>query len=133
MIRYLLDTNCVSDLVSHPIGSTAQRVVLVGEASVATSIVVACELRFGAARKGSPRLTRQLDLVLSGLPVLPFEEPADAVYRDLRAWLESRGMVIGALDLLNAAHALSLGLILVTHNTREFARIPSLKVEDWLA
>ncbi|MGH9548746.1 MAG: PIN domain-containing protein, partial [Terriglobales bacterium] len=80
-MRYLLDTNIVSDLIRNPQGKVAQHIRKVGEAQVSTSIIVAAELRYGAAKKGSPRLTEQLEAVLGALEVLPFETPADATYR----------------------------------------------------
>ena len=79
-MRYLLDTNLVSDLVRNPQGNVAQRIRTVDEAGVCTSIIVAAELRYGAAKKGSARLREQLRAVLSVLDVLPFEPPADAIY-----------------------------------------------------
>ena len=104
-MRYLLDTNVVSDLVRNPHGRITQRIRKVGEARVCTSIVVAAELRYGAAKKGSPRLAAQLNAVLSVLEVLPFEAPADATYKLLLARLEQRGKPIGANDLLIFAQA----------------------------
>ena len=68
---YLLDTNIVSDLVRHPAGKIAQRIEAVGEERVCTSLVVVAELRYGAYKKGSVRLTNQLGVVLSALDVLP--------------------------------------------------------------
>jgi tRNA(fMet)-specific endonuclease VapC len=132
-LAYLLDTDTVSDLVLRPQGSVAARVAEHGETSVCTSIVVASELRYGAARKGSPRLTRQVGLVLSALKVLPLEEPVDERYGELRAHLERAGTPIGPNDLLIAAHALALDLCLVSGNVREFTRVPGLVVENWLA
>jgi tRNA(fMet)-specific endonuclease VapC len=79
-MRFLLDTNIVSDLVRNPHGRVAQRVREVGEAHVCTSIIVAAELRYGAERRGPSRLAAQLALVLGALEILPFEAPADAVY-----------------------------------------------------
>ena len=87
-MRYLLDTNAVSDLVRNPQGKVAQRIRKVGESRVSTSIIVAAELRYGAAKKGSARLSAQLEAVLNVLDVLPFEPPADAIYASLRAGLE---------------------------------------------
>jgi tRNA(fMet)-specific endonuclease VapC len=104
----------------------------IGEAGICTGIVVTAELRFGAAKKGSARLTAQLDAVLGVLPVLPLEAPADAVYGELRARLERTGQPIGGNDLLIAAQTVALGLTLVTDNEREFARIPELQHENWL-
>ena len=80
-MRYLLDTNAVSDLVRHPQGKVAQHIRKVGEAQICTSIIVAAELRYGAAKKRSPRLSAQLEAVLGALEVLPFETPADASLR----------------------------------------------------
>ena len=131
-MRYLLDTNIVSDLVRHPQGLVAARVAQVGEAAVCTSVIVAAELRFGAAKKGSARLTRQLEAVLGALEVLSFEAPADVTYGQVRAKLEAAGTPIGGNDLLIAAHAVALGCVVVTDNEREFERVAGLKVVNWL-
>ena len=131
-LRYLLDTNIVSDLVRNPGGRCATRVAAVGESNICTSIIVAAELRYGALKKNSTRLTRQLETVLSVLDVAPFEAPADALYGKLRVRLEAAGTPIGGNDLLIAGHALSLGCTLVTDNEREFARVDGLKIENWL-
>lgn len=131
--RYLLDTNAVSELVRSPQGAVAKRLARVGEASVCTSVIVACELRYGVAKKGSARLATQLDAVLSLLPVLALEPGVDAVYAAIRNMLERAGTPIGANDLLIAAHAKHLGLTLVTENRREFDRVPGLVVRSWAA
>ena len=131
-MRYLLDTNIVSDLVRNPQGRVTERISEVGEARVSTSIIVAAELRYGAAKRGSPRLTAQLETVLAALEVLPFEAPADAAYGRLRAGLEGAGQPIGGNDLLIAAQAVALGHTIVTDNEREFARIDELPRENWL-
>ena len=130
-IRYLLDTNIVSDLVRRPQGAVARRIARAGENRVCTSIVVACELRYGAAKKESPRLTAQLEAILQALPVLPLQPDADRHYGEIRAALERAGRPVGANDLLIAAHARSAGLTLVTRNSAEFSRIPGLKLADW--
>ena len=131
-MRYLLDTNIVSDLVRNPQGSITQRIRNVGERQVCTSIIVAAELRYGGEKKGSPRLTTQLAAVLSALEILPFDAPADRTYGLLRARLEQGGKPIGANDLLIAAQAIALGYVLVTDNEREFARVDGLRYENWL-
>jgi tRNA(fMet)-specific endonuclease VapC len=131
-LRHLLDTDTVSDLVLRPQGRVAAEIASRGEASICTSIVVAAELRFGAARRGSARLTRQVQAVLSVLRVLPFEEPADRRYAELRVRLERQGTPIGPNDMLIAAHALALGLAVVTGNAGEFSRVPGLAVDNWL-
>jgi tRNA(fMet)-specific endonuclease VapC len=131
-MRYLLDTNIVSDLVRNPHGNVAQHIRKVGEAQVCTSIIVAAELRYGATKKGSPRLSAQLEAVLGALEVLPFEVPADAAYGLLRTRLEKAGRLIGANDLLIAAQALTLGCTIVTDNEKELAHVEDLRRENWL-
>jgi tRNA(fMet)-specific endonuclease VapC len=127
-----LDTNIVSDLVRNPQGDVARHIRRVGEERVATSIIVAAELRYGAEKKRSERLRKQLEAVLSALEVLPFTSPADLVYGQLRAQLERAGRPIGANDLLIAAHALTLDFTIVTDNEREFGRIQNLAHTNWL-
>lgn len=132
MTRYLLDTNIVSDLVRHPQGRIAEHVRKVGEAEVCTSIIVAAELRYVATKKGSSRLTAQLEAVLSAIEILPLEAPADVVYGVLRTQLEQVGQPIRGNDLLIAAQALCLGYTIVTDNEVEFARVKDLPRENWL-
>ncbi len=131
-MRYLLDTNIVSDLVRNPQGLAAQRVAFVGDLNVCTSIVVAAELWYGAIKKDAPRLTEQLEAVLGVMEVLPLTLPMDREYGRLRARLERDGQPIGGNDLLIAAQSVVLGLTLVTDNQREFSRIAELPCENWL-
>jgi len=130
--HFLLDTNIVSDLVRHPQGRVAAKIAEIGEERVATSIIVAAELRYGAAKKGSLRLSAQLEAVLGALEVMALEPPADIAYGDLRAALEKSGRLIGPNDLLIAAQSLALEMVLVTDNEGEFERVDGLKVENWL-
>jgi tRNA(fMet)-specific endonuclease VapC len=130
--RYLLDTNMVSDLIRNPNGRIATQIEKVGQEYVFTSIIVAAEIRYGIEKSGSTRLAAQLLPIFESLEILPFEAPADIRYGALRASLERTGNLIGPNDLLIAAHALTVGCTLVTANEREFSRIPSLKVENWL-
>ena len=127
----MLDTDIVSDLVRRPDGETAQRAASLEPGTTAISIIVAAELRYGAERRKSERLTQQLERVLSALETLPLAEPADAHYGEIRSELEGMGLPIGHNDLLIAAHARSLGATLVTRNTREFGRVPGLEIESW--
>lgn len=129
---WMLDTNTLSDLIRNPQGPLVQRLSATEPDAVCTSIVVACELRFGARRKGSAALTQRVEQLLGTLAVLPLDEPADQHYADIRTALERAGTPIGGHDLFIAAHARSRGLTLVTHNLREFERVPGLQVEDWL-
>ena len=130
--RYLLDANIVSDLVRHPQGRVAKRIASEGEKSICTSIVVAAELRFGAKKRNSGRLTSQLEAILSAMEILPLEEPADRRYGELRTSLENSGTPIGPNEIFIAAHALALDCIVITANEREFSRVPGLRVENWL-
>jgi len=131
-MRYLLDTNAVSDLVRQPQGKVARHIRKVGEAQICTSIIVAAELRYWAAKKRSPRLSAQLEAVLGALEVLPFETPADATYGLLRTRLEQAGTPIGANDMLIAAQTIALGYTIITDNEKEFARVESLPRANWL-
>ncbi len=132
MTRYLLDTNIVSDLIRHPQGNVAAAIRRAGEAQICTSVIVAAELRYGAAKKASPRLTAQLEAILGALEILPFEAPADAIYGRIRTELEQAGTPIGGNDLLIAAQAITLGCTIVTDNESEFARVRGLPCENWL-
>lgn len=129
---HLLDTNIISDLVRNPTGAVFQQISAVGETNICTSIVVACELRFGARRSGSLRLQQRLEQILELLAVLPLDAPADAHYAEIRTRLEQQGTPIGSNDLLIAAHALALNVTLVSANLREFERVPDLQVTNWI-
>jgi len=129
---YLLNTSIISDVIRNPNGSAARRIEKVGPKELFTSIVVAAELRYGCAKKGSPKLLAKVEGILETIPVLPLDVPADAEYGNIRSELEAAGQPIGMNDLLIAAHASALGFTLVTDNTREFSRIRGLNVENWL-
>lgn len=132
VFRYLLDTNIVSELIKNPRGPLAKTLMTDSRVKqCCTSIIVACELRYGAVKKQSPKLLLNVEQILTSLAILPLEEGVDEVYASIRAGLEGLGQPIGHNDLLIAAHALSLGLTLVTANAREFSRIEQLNVENW--
>ena len=133
LIRYMLDTNIISDLIRNPQGKAAARIAKVGEGNVCTSIIVAAELRYGCEKSGSKRLLDAVEDLLSEIEVLPFDVPADADYGAIRARLEAAGTPIGGNDLLIAAHARATGTTIVTANSSEFKRVRGLKVENWLA
>jgi tRNA(fMet)-specific endonuclease VapC len=130
--QYLLDTNILSHLVRQPQGRVAKRIAEVGDANVLTSIVVACELRYGAAKRGSRRLTRQIEAILGALTVRPLESDVEGVYASIRVTLERKGTPLGAHDMLIAAHARAIDAVCVTDNVAEFKRVPALRVENWL-
>jgi len=128
----LLDTNILSDLIRNPQGTVAAHIKKAGENSVCTSIIVAAELRYGAAKSNSAELAERIDLILSAMEILAFEPPTDQHYAAIRHHLTRRGTPIGPNDLLIAAHALASNLTIVTANIEEFSRVPGLKVENWL-
>ena len=130
--RYLLDTDALSHVIRAPQGPVARRLVETGEANVFTSTVVACELRYGARKKGSAALSDRIEQLLASLEVAPLEPGVDRVYAEIRCALESAGQPIGANDLLIAAHAIEQGAVLVTGNVGEFRRVPGLEVENWI-
>lgn len=132
MTRYLLDTNIVSDLIRNPQGKAARQVVRVGEGNLCTSIIVAAELRYGCAKRGSKRLLEAVEDLLGEIDVLAFDSPADMIYAEIRSQVEATGKPIGANDLLIAAHALAVDAVVVTGNVREFRRVQGLKAQNWL-
>jgi tRNA(fMet)-specific endonuclease VapC len=129
---YLLDTNTLSDFIRHPTGKIFSKIREVGEETICTSIIVACELQFGAEKKNSLRLKERISLALDMIPVLSLTSNVEYHYAKIRTYLENQGTPISSNDLLIAAHALNLNLTVVTNNVREFSRVPNLKVENWL-
>jgi tRNA(fMet)-specific endonuclease VapC len=128
----MLDTNIVSDLINNPQGRAARRIIRAGEDNICTSIIVAAELRYGAAKKGSSRLLKAVEDLLGEIHVLPLDFPADAEYGRIRAALEAAGNPIGSNDMLIAAHANTIGATIVTANVGEFKRVSGLTVDNWL-
>ncbi len=129
---YLLDTNILSELIKNPRGVIFSKIQEVGEDKICASIIVACESRFGARKKNSPKLIEKLEVILDSIEILPFIHPIEEYYAEIRTYLEQQGTPIGGNDLLIAAHAISLNLTVITNNVREFSRVPNLKVENWL-
>jgi tRNA(fMet)-specific endonuclease VapC len=130
-VRYLLDTNILSDLLRNPTGAVYRRLGEVPEDAAVTSIVVAAELRFGGQRAARPQLLAAIEGLLDRMAIVPFEMPADRTYAVLRAELERRGRPLASMVLLIAAHALALGCTLVSADAA-FRRVPGLRVENWL-
>ncbi len=128
-MRYLLDTNIVSEVMRAPASKLGERT---RSHDVCTSILVAGELKFGAAKVASAKLRQRVDDTLRLLTIQSFEPPADERYASLRASLHRAGTPISDMDMLIAAHALALDMTLVTANEREFERVPDLRVENWL-
>jgi tRNA(fMet)-specific endonuclease VapC len=129
----MLDTNIVSDLARNPQGPVAKRIAAGGPDAICVSIITAAELRYGCAKKGSPKLLAQIEAILAALQVLALDVPADVEYGGIRSEFEAAGQTIEPNDLLNAAHAYALEAVLVTANLLEFSRVRGLKVENWIA
>ncbi|MFH0780404.1 MAG: type II toxin-antitoxin system VapC family toxin [Pseudomonadota bacterium] len=133
-LKYLLDTNILSELIKQPDGNAARKIAaLENEDVYCTSIIVACELHYGARKKAFPALTTKVNQLLETIAVLPLKQNVVQHYALLRVALKRAGIPIGGNDLFIAAQTLALGLILVTGNVKEFSRIPDLIIENWLA
>lgn len=129
-MRFLLDTDIISFALRGQ-GRVAHELRNRPPSQICTSSVVVGELELGAARRGSRRLRRELDALYSGLQVLAYDVEAARRYGQLAAVLLDDGVPIGVEDTMVAAHAMSRGLILVTHKRRHFGRVSGLRVEDW--
>jgi tRNA(fMet)-specific endonuclease VapC len=131
LITWMLDTNiCIYVINARPPGVLARfRQQRLGDIGI--SSVTAAELAFGVVKSGSARNREALEMFLAPLEVLAFDADGIWHYAKVRADLERRGEPIGALDTMIAAHALASNAILVTNNTREFARVPELRLENW--
>lgn len=132
-MRYMLDTDiCIYTINERP-AAVLRSFKKFQPAGLGISSVTASELFYGVARTGSQRNLDALRLLLATLEVAPFDAMAAEVCGSMRAWLASQGTPIGPYDTLIAAHAQALGVTLVTNNTREFERVPGLRVENWAA
>jgi len=132
-VKFLLDTNiCIAIINERPPGVIERfRRYELGEIGV--SSITVSELAFGVAKTGSKRNSLALQKFLSPLEIVPFTAEAAFVAGSVRSELEKRGRPIGPMDVLIASHAKALGVTVVTNNTREFERVPGLKVENWVA
>lgn len=129
---FLLDTNACIRYLNGTSVAVRERLRSTPPAHVLLSAVVVAELRFGAAHSRWPaRAHERLDEFLRPYQSLPFDDRCAAVYGDIRCQLSLAGQLIGPNDLLIAATAIAHDLTLVTHNTREFGRVPNLHLEDW--
>lgn len=131
-MRYMLDTNIIIYAKNQRSDTVIRRMTSYSPGDLCVSSITLAELEYGAYKSSHPRQNQvALMMFLSQIKVLPFDDQAAVEYGAIRADLERRGRPIGANDLLIAAHAKSLGVTLVTNNTREFARVEGLEVEDW--
>jgi tRNA(fMet)-specific endonuclease VapC len=129
-MRYLLDTNAVVDLLNNTTSPIAKRTRREKPDDVVISALVAYELFYGAFK--SQRASKNVALVDAlQFAVLEFDKEDARRAGEIRALLVAKGTPIGAYDVLIAGQALARSMILVTHNTREFKRVPGLRIEDW--
>lgn len=130
---YLLDTNICIYVINHKPQQVFERFKQYQLGQLAISSITASELAFGIEKSGSERNKQALNKFLSPLDILPYDEQAIWHYAKLlRQDLQSTGKTIGSLDMLIAAHALALDVVLVTNNIKEFERIDRLKLENWV-
>ncbi|MCL2788923.1 MAG: type II toxin-antitoxin system VapC family toxin [Micrococcales bacterium] len=130
--QYMLDTNVLVDLMHVP-GDSLRAQVSAHDGLLAVSTVTVMELEYGVERtRFSQRARLQVDGVLALVDVLDFDRRAAFHAGHIRSALASQGTPIGPYDALIAGHARSAGLTLVTNNTREFSRVPSLAIVNWL-
>lgn len=133
MIRYLLDTNICIYIIKQHSKQVIEHLTKLSVGEVAISSITLAELEHGAAKSSRPEQNREALLAfVSPFEIVPFDDNASLHYGQIRAELESSGRVIGAMDMLIAAHARSLSLTLVTNNVREFERVPGLDIENWV-
>jgi len=133
-MRFMLDTDSCIALIKRKPASVLRRLTVLAPGEAGISAVTLAELRYGVAKSSKRETNGQaLDEFLLPLEVADFDEPAAEIYGAVRAALEKAGTPIGPLDTQIGAHAISLGAALVSHNVREFRRIPGLTVVDWLA
>ena len=131
-MKLLLDTNICIYIIKQQPAAVLKHFLEYQVGDIGISSITLSELRYGVAKSTHrEKNSKALDEFIIPLEVVSFDEDAAHVYGDIRANLEKAGMPIGAMDMRIAAHAVSLGIPLVTNNIREFVRIPSLNIIDW--
>ncbi|MEM7344974.1 MAG: type II toxin-antitoxin system VapC family toxin, partial [Chloroflexota bacterium] len=132
-MKYLLDTNICIYIIKRKPRAVLQKFDRVSVGDIAVSTITVAELQFGVEKSQKPdQNQRALEQFLIPLALVDFDTHAAMTYGKIRANLQKQGNPIGSLDMLIAAHALSLGLTVVTNNTKEFSRIPNLDVVNWV-
>ncbi|RPJ56731.1 MAG: type II toxin-antitoxin system VapC family toxin [Dehalococcoidia bacterium] len=132
-MRYMLDTNICSYILKNRPLSVKAQFELVGTRALCISTVVLAELYYGAARHPrGPSIRQEIDDFVSRLAVIPWDETAADHYGHIRTAMEKDGTLIGAMDMMIAAHARSQGITLVSNNTRHFEKVPGLLIANWV-
>ncbi len=132
-MKYMLDTNICIGLIRKKSRALTERLVACALGEVAVSTITVAELMHGVEKSNQAKQNlKALGQFLLPLEIVDFDQRASAAYGSIRAILERGGNIIGTMDMLIGAHALSMDITLVTNNTGEFQRIPNLKLEDWM-
>ena len=130
---YLFDTNICVYSMRGKIPELTERIFRTDPADISISAITVFELAYGSAKSSFPRQTAEkTNIFLAPFTILPFEQKDAEIAGELRAYLTKAGLMIGAYDLLIAAQGLARGLTVVTHNTKEFSRVPGIILEDWM-
>ena len=131
-MRFMLDTNTCVDLIRRRDDRILRKMQRLRPDDLCVSSVTLSELEYGAAKSAAPGRNRlALAEFMTPLRVVPYDDAVAPVYGQVRADLERAGTPIGPLDTIIVAHALALGLIVVTDNEREFRRVSGLKIQNW--
>ena len=131
-MKLMLDTNVCIYLIKQRPASILERFTSHAVGDIGLSVITLAELEYGVTKSSRPARNREaLEQFVSPLDVVSFDRHAAAAYGRLRTALEKKGQPIGSLDLLIAAHAVSLDVGLVTHNVKEFGKVPGVRIEDW--
>ncbi len=131
-MNILFDSDTCIYLLNNKSESVRKQFDSLPPGTAAVSVIVVAELRYGVAKSKAKEKNRiALEALLSSMQIVSFDDAAARVYAEIRADLERKGTPIGPLDTLIAAHAVSLGVTLVTNNLREFQRVPGLKCVSW--
>jgi tRNA(fMet)-specific endonuclease VapC len=132
-MRFMLDTNICIYIIRQKPFKVLERLTTLSFADIGISSVTLAELEYGVIKSSRPQQNRlALNGFLAPIEIAPFDARSAAHYGELRCFLEKKGKVIGAMDMLIAAHASSLSVTLVTNNICEFKRIPDLQIENWI-
>ncbi len=132
-MKYMLDTNICIGIIRQKPTRLLEKVVQFVPGEIGVSTITVSELAYGAQKNNFPaKNLAALEQFLLPLEIADYDHAAAIAYGKIRANLERAGQPIGAMDMLIGAHALSLNVVLVTNNTREFQRISNLKLEDWI-
>lgn len=132
-MKFMLDTNICIYIIKRKPSNVIERFIQTEISQIGISSITLSELSYGVSKSSKPEQNQiALAQFIAPLEIMPYGHEAAQYYGDLRAHLEKQGTPIGSLDMLIAAHALSIGCTLVTNNEKEFIRIPNLKIDNWI-